>query len=444
MDIVTKLIQHLLRTDHSIDTVDSIVNQLNVTRDDLLQLLNDSQCADYFQLLNPLNHRKQAIEKIALTLDLFCCTHYANVCKNSSCPFLHLCPYNVRPMHKKCTNKNCQFEHDVLSSLHNRRIIDSRQLPPIPAVTLLEIVRASADPARSFWVCTDNGKKNGCIKKQNCDKLHYCYYDLTDTCTKPHCQHIINDECTTYFRRKQLNDQEHNDILNGFRKVLRQRKSEHIHTNNGTRHSASSASASPKTTNSKDRQRKPSTNQQHCNSSSSRRTTSTIYDAALEPKADTAPPLPDDDQDIILFDGYDKDEHRLNESFLFEEIRCPIKLITTKQITSVNKTNQSLNASIKPTYYYYPMENPADFIQILRCQNEENPLVKSLIVYASILDAHDAAKQNFDNDQFCLLRVHVFDSGLINGTLQQQNRLQLNDPSTMCFDRMWIYTYDFH
>ncbi len=72
-------------------------------------------------------------------------------------------------------------------------------------------------------MCTDYGKKNGCSKRLSCDKLHYCYYALTDTCTKPHCQHLINDACLAYFQRKELIEQEHDDILNAFSKVLRQR-----------------------------------------------------------------------------------------------------------------------------------------------------------------------------------------------------------------------------
>lgn len=46
---------------------------------------------------------------------------------------------------------------------------------------------------------------------------------LTDTCTKSQCQHVINDACLTYFRRKDIDQQDHEDILDAFRKVLRQR-----------------------------------------------------------------------------------------------------------------------------------------------------------------------------------------------------------------------------
>jgi hypothetical protein len=52
-------------------------------------------------------------------------------------------------MHTKCTNKTCPNDHDILKSIHNRRIIDARGLNFIPAVTLQELTRASADPSRS-------------------------------------------------------------------------------------------------------------------------------------------------------------------------------------------------------------------------------------------------------------------------------------------------------
>ena len=34
---------------------------------------------------------------------------------------------------------------------------------------------------------------------------------------------MINDACNAYFRRKQLAEQDQNDILEAFKKVLRQR-----------------------------------------------------------------------------------------------------------------------------------------------------------------------------------------------------------------------------
>jgi hypothetical protein len=52
-------------------------------------------------------------------------------------------------MHTKCTNKSCQYEHDVLQSAHNRKIIDARGLSFLPAHILHELIRASADPNRS-------------------------------------------------------------------------------------------------------------------------------------------------------------------------------------------------------------------------------------------------------------------------------------------------------
>jgi hypothetical protein len=62
---------------------------------------------------------------------------------------LHLCPYNIRPMHGKCTNKVCPYDHEVLKSAHNQRLINTRGLSFMSNNILLELARASADPNRS-------------------------------------------------------------------------------------------------------------------------------------------------------------------------------------------------------------------------------------------------------------------------------------------------------
>jgi len=70
MDIALRLIEHLLGTTFSIDKVDSIINQLNISKDQLLQTINDDQYTDFFQLLRPSKNGNQGSEKIALTLDV--------------------------------------------------------------------------------------------------------------------------------------------------------------------------------------------------------------------------------------------------------------------------------------------------------------------------------------------------------------------------------------
>ncbi|CAF0988928.1 unnamed protein product [Rotaria sp. Silwood1] len=447
MDDILRLINHLLNTNYSIDRIDTIIDQLQISKDYLLQLINDDSYKDYFQLLRPSNNRNQTSEKIALTLDLFCCTHYAQHCKNESCPFLHLCPYNVRPIHTKCTNKTCPYDHDVLKSVHNRKIIDARALSFIPTRILHEVTRASADPHRSLWVCTDHGKKGGCSKKSKCEKLHYCYYALTDSCTKPHCQHVINDACLAYFRQKELIEHEYEDILDAFRKVLRQRKPDYINKVN----TSNQSSANSKFVISNDNQRKSTTNPQRSTPSSSKRSTPmaltrelSSYDDMFSSKSDISlpSPLPEHDQDIFLLGVHDKDEYEDVERYLSDELGFPIKLLISKNIYSKYKEQQSSNIRAKPIYYYCPTKNPADIFQLLRWQNEGKELTKPLIVYASVRDAHDAATQNFENNQFCIFRVHLFHSGVINGNLLPENRLELIDPLTMCFDRMWIYVYN--
>ncbi|CAF1582774.1 unnamed protein product [Adineta ricciae] len=444
MDEVTSLLRYLLTTKHSIDTLDSIVNQLKISKERILQLINEQSYNEYFQLLRPLLRHNQMIDKIALTLDLFCCTHYAQQCKKQFCPFLHLCPYNIRPMYAKCTNKTCPYDHDIFKSVHNQRILDARGLSSIPAVVLHELVRASADPMRSFWVCTDHAKKGGCPKKQYCDKLHYCYYDLIGSCTKPQCQHAVNDACLMYFRQKEINEQSHDDILEAFKKVLRQRKPDLIDISN-----VQSATASPKISNSAHNQRKSTNNQQSRASPSSRRSTPiasasalSTYDDILSSKLDTSPPLPDHEQDIILLDSYNKDDYSQTERYLSNEIGCPVKILASKNIFSEKKEKQSSTSRTKPVYYYCPLRSPSDVFQLLRWQNENKKLIKPLTVYASVNDAHNMATQHFQTNQLCIFRVHLLGSGINNGPLLPDSRLQLDDPLTMCFDRMWIYVYN--
>jgi hypothetical protein len=93
-------------------------------------------------------------------------------------------------------------------------------------------------------------------------------------------------------------------------------------------------------------------------------------------------------------------------------------------------------------HYYCPIKNSTDIFELLRYQNENKSLNKPLIAYASLRDAHNAAEQNFENNQFCIFRIHLFHSGVIDGDLLPENRLQLKNPLTMCFDRMWIYIYN--
>ncbi len=52
-------------------------------------------------------------------------------------------------MHGKCTNKTCPYDHEVLKSVHNKKIINNRGLAFLSDNTLLELARASADPNRS-------------------------------------------------------------------------------------------------------------------------------------------------------------------------------------------------------------------------------------------------------------------------------------------------------
>ncbi|UJR13311.1 hypothetical protein I4U23_000329 [Adineta vaga] len=93
--------------------------------------------------------------------------------------------------------------------------------------------------------------------------------------------------------------------------------------------------------------------------------------------------------------------------------------------------------SSESVYYYCPIENIHDIFKLLRCQNEQNLLLKPLVIYSNIHDAHEATELNLENNQFCLLRLLVFQSNLV-----EENPVEVYDPSMISFDRMWIYIYN--
>ena len=70
MDDVKRLIECLLKTEFSIDTVESLTDQLKISRVNLLQIIDSQRFENYFQLLRPARNRPQTPEKVALTLDV--------------------------------------------------------------------------------------------------------------------------------------------------------------------------------------------------------------------------------------------------------------------------------------------------------------------------------------------------------------------------------------
>ena len=54
-----------------------------------------------------------------------------------------------RPVPGRCTNKICPYDHEVLKSDHNKKLINARGLGFLSENMLLELARVSADPDRS-------------------------------------------------------------------------------------------------------------------------------------------------------------------------------------------------------------------------------------------------------------------------------------------------------
>jgi hypothetical protein len=91
-------------------------------------------------------------DRIAVVLDLTNCTFYArppNGCtKDSTCPYLHLCPSVVLPNRRCQRPQDCPLSHS-LDTEHNRRVITERGLENLPQKTLIMLILASADASKT-------------------------------------------------------------------------------------------------------------------------------------------------------------------------------------------------------------------------------------------------------------------------------------------------------
>ena len=64
------------------------------------------------------------------------------------------------------------------------------------------------------------------------------------------------------------------------------------------------------------------------------------YNGKILSKSDLSPPLPEDKQDIILFDSSDECDHQEAERYLTQEIGYSIKLLIAKTIYSEHKNSK--------------------------------------------------------------------------------------------------------
>ncbi|CAF0893126.1 unnamed protein product, partial [Didymodactylos carnosus] len=388
-----------------------------INKDDLIVIIKDDQYNDYFQLLRKNTPKNSSSsDKIALTLDLYACTQYAKECKNVDCQYLHLCPYMVKPQYERCTNKSCQFEHDIQKSEHNQAIVAKRGLMQFPANMLKEIVRASNNPERSLRLSIHF-------------RLHYCFFGLSHQCTKFQCDHTLNSECTGYLRRKQIYDANVTDILDAFRKVAKQRNSNYLATLTANSHTTATSKKSSSTILSQ--------------------TTTTINNLEAEsPQSSTGDHIEiETDEDSYIEDLYPLANQGKIEDKLSTAIGCPIKLCLAKRISNKGKQNQFelAHQSSKQTSnlksMYCPIEKPSDILDYIRWQNSsQTGKLSSLLIYANIQDAHDNTKQQCDNDQFCLLCVRVLNTN--NQYKNDQNELKITNPNLIMFQELWLYKYD--
>ena len=70
MNNAVRLIDHLLIKTHSIDTIESITTDLKLSKNAIMEVINDERYQDFFQLLAPSENHPRATEKLVLTLDV--------------------------------------------------------------------------------------------------------------------------------------------------------------------------------------------------------------------------------------------------------------------------------------------------------------------------------------------------------------------------------------
>ena len=87
---------------------------------------------------------------------------------------------------------------------------------------------------------------------------------------------------------------------------------------------------------------------------------------------------------------------------------------------------------------YFDLRSKINCRRTFRCQQHEaNNVMVPLAVFENARDAHEATELNLEKNYFCLLRLQLLRSHRTNAT-----SLHLAQPSSMHFDRMWIYSYD--
>ncbi len=64
------------------------------------------------------------------------------------------------------------------------------------------------------------------------------------------------------------------------------------------------------------------------------------YNGKIFSKSDLSPPLPEDKQDIFLFDSSDEHDYAETERYLTQEIGYSIKLLISKTISSESKNSE--------------------------------------------------------------------------------------------------------
>lgn len=148
LDLNAIALLHTLLTTNSLSRLSTLCATLQVPVEHILSIVANHPFV--FARLRATD--SPGDDRIAVVLDLTNCTFYArppNGCtKDTSCPYLHLCPSVVLPNRRCQRPQDCPLSHS-LDTEHNRRVILQRGLENLPQRTLIMLILASADPSKT-------------------------------------------------------------------------------------------------------------------------------------------------------------------------------------------------------------------------------------------------------------------------------------------------------
>ncbi|XP_043944110.1 protein mono-ADP-ribosyltransferase PARP12-like [Protopterus annectens] len=152
------------------------IHKLTKVPDLLLRQVLENK--DHFVIANYPADKKRVFATTALKL----CELYPKGECDGVCEQLHLCKYFI---YRSCRSKGkCKFSHDIHDP-HNSKVMEVNKLSGLNE-TEMSVLLLHSDPGLLPDVCQHYNKGDGqfgaCTYKNECFKLHMCYYFMQGNC----------------------------------------------------------------------------------------------------------------------------------------------------------------------------------------------------------------------------------------------------------------------